>query len=147
MSGAAGVLLRAIAGFGVLLALLLCPFALQAQKLIVHPDVGTTAITTDDARLYLTMRHKTWPNGLPVKVFVLPDDDPLHREVANTLLHMFPYQLRRVWDRQLFSGTGQAPSVVTSQDEMLRRVAATPGAIGYVASLPANAPVRYLEVR
>jgi hypothetical protein len=60
---------------------------------------------------------------------------------------MFPYQLRRVWDRQLFSGTGQAPSVVTSQDEMLRRVAATPGAIGYVASLPANAPVRHLEVR
>jgi hypothetical protein len=147
MNGAASARRRAIVGGGVLLASLLCPFALQAQKLIVHPDVGTTAITTDDARLYLTMRHKAWPNGLPVKVFVLPDDDPLHLEVAKTLLHMFPYQLRRVWDRQLFSGTGQAPSVVTTQDEMLRRVAATPGAIGYVASLPANAPVRYLEVR
>jgi hypothetical protein len=115
--------------------------------MIVHPGVGVTAITTNEARLYLTMRLKTWPNGVPVKVFVLPDEDPLHRRFATAVLGLYPYQLRRVWDRQLFSGTGQAPTTVASEAEMMRRVAATPGALGYVGSVPADAPVRSLEVR
>ncbi len=130
-----------------LLAQLSAPSALRAQEVIVHPGVGVTTITTNEARLYLTLRLKTWPNGEPVKVFVLPDDDPLHRRFANTVLGLFPYQLRRVWDRQLFSGTGQVPTAVASESEMLRRVATTPGAIGYVESVPAGAPVRPLEVR
>lgn len=118
-----------------------------AQELIVHPGVGVPSITTNEARLYLTLRLKSWPNGVPVRVFVLPDDDPLHRSFANTVLGLFPYQLRRVWDRQLFSGTGQAPTTVTSEAEMIRRVAVTPGSLGYVARVPADASVRPLEVR
>ena len=104
-------------------------------------------MTTNEARLYLTMRLKAWPNGVPVKVFVLPDEDPLHRRFANVVLGLYPYQLRRVWDRQLFSGTGQAPTTVASEAEMIRRVAATPGALGYVGAVPDGAPVRPLEVR
>jgi hypothetical protein len=132
---------------GLIVVLMAASGATYGQKMIVNPEVGVTAISTDEARLYITMRHKAWPNGLPVKVFVLPDDDLLHRQFANHILGMFPYQLRRVWDRQLYSGTGQAPITVTSEEEMMRRVAATPGAMGYVASLPASAPVRLLEVR
>lgn len=115
--------------------------------MIVNPEAGVTSITIDEARLYVTMRHKAWPNGVPVKVFVLPDDAPLHHAFANALLGMFPYQLRRVWDRQLFSGTGQAPITLDTEEEMVRRVAKTPGAMGYVDSVPADAPVRLLEVR
>ena len=111
--------------------------------MIVNPEVGVTLMSTDEARLYVTMRHKAWPNGVPVKVFVLPDEDPLHRAFANAVLGMFPYQLRRVWDRQLFSGTGQAPITVATEEEMVRRVATTPGAMGYVDSVPADAPVRF----
>jgi len=114
---------------------------------IVHPGVGATAITANEARLYMTSRLKAWPNGVPVKVFVLPDEDPLHRRFANVVLGLYPYQLRRVWDRQLFSGTGQVPTTVATDVEMIRRVAATPGALGYVGSIPADAPVRPLEVR
>jgi hypothetical protein len=61
-------------------------------------------------------------------------------------LQLFPYQLRRAWDRQLFSGTGQAPTVVADEQEMLRRVAATPGAIGYASAVPDDASVRALEL-
>lgn len=130
-----------------LLAQLSAPPVLLAQEVIVHPGVGVTRITTNEARLYMTLRLKTWPDGVPVKVFVLPDEAPLHRRFANSVLGLFPYQLRRVWDRQLFSGTGQAPTAVANEAEMLRRVAATPGAIGYVESVPAGASVRPLEVR
>lgn len=93
------------------------------------------------------MRLQQWPGGQPVKVFVLPDDHQLHREFAKTVLGLFPYQLRRVWDRQVFSGTGQSPMTVNDEREMLQRIAATPGAIGYLESAPDDARVRTLEVR
>jgi hypothetical protein len=130
-----------------ILCLLVVSTAPAAQTLIAHPGIGLSELSVNEARLYVTMRHKTWPNGQPVKVFVLADDAPLHRDVTKTVLGMYPYQLRRIWDRQLFSGTGQAPTVVANEAQMLQRVATTPGAIGYVEALSTGAPVRRVEVK
>jgi hypothetical protein len=105
------------------------------QKLATNAGVGVDALTQNQARLYFTMRLKAWPDGTPVKVFVLPDDNTLHREFSNQVLGLFPYQLRRVWDRQIFSGTGQAPITVSTEQEMRERLATTAGAIGYVSEL------------
>ncbi len=82
-----------------------------------------------------------------MKVFVLPDDNPVHSAFVKTILGLFPYQLRRVWDRQLFSGTRQAPTTVADEDEMLRRVTTTPGAIGYLERAPRDDRVKTLRVR
>lgn len=128
------------------LLILLSPLA-RPQELIAHPGLGVDSITTNEARLFMTMRLKTWPSGAPVRVFVLPDDDPLHRRFVTEVLGLFPYQLRAVWDRQVFSGTGQAPTTVASEGEMIRRVAATPGSIGYAKSVPDGAGVESLAVR
>lgn len=145
-----------IAGFALsrlvsssLLGLILClGFGpVWALGLIANIDVDTNAVTRNEARLYFTMRLKKWPNGTLVKVYVLPDNDPLHRRFANEVLNLYPYQLRRVWDRQLFSGTGQAPTVVSSEEEMRRRVATTPGAIGYADGPLQDPDLRALEVR
>ncbi len=46
---------------------------------------------------------------------------------------MYSYVLRAAWDRMVFTGTGLAPTVVRSEEEMRRRVRETPGAIGYVS--------------
>jgi hypothetical protein len=104
-------------------------------------------MTRTEARLFFTMRLAQWPNRSPVTVFVLPDDDPLHSRFTKSLLGLFPYQLRRVWDRQVFSGTGQAPTTVANEREMIDRVASTPGALGYASSVPSDAGVRSIEVR
>jgi len=119
----------------------------RALDLVVNDSVETTAVTRNQARLYLTMRLKKWPDGTLVKVYVLPDNHPLHRRFANEVLNLYPYQLRRVWDRQLFSGTGQAPTVVSTEAEMRARVAATPGAIGYADGPLEDPELRALEVR
>lgn len=118
-----------------------------AQDLIAHRDAGVDALTRNEARLFFTMRLKNWPNGTLAKVFVLPDNNALHTRFSNEVLGLYPYQLRRVWDRQIFSGTGQAPTTVSSEREMLERVAATPGAIGYADGPIENPSIRILEVR
>lgn len=80
------------------------------------------------------MQKRVWSNSTPVRVFALPNDNPLHKEFVHNYLRMQPYQLDRLWYRLIFSGTGARPEEVTSVEEMLERVRTTPGAIGYVDS-------------
>ena len=60
---------------------------------------------------------------------------------------IFPYQLRSAWDRLVFSGIGQAPIRVNSVEEMLDRVANTPGAIGYLWKTNIDESVDVLQVQ
>lgn len=120
---------------------------LYAQSLITHAETGIRVLTRNEARLYMTMRLTEWPNGVPARVFVLPDNNPLHARICKTILGLYPYQLRRAWDRKVFSGTGQAPTTLASEIEMLEHVSSTRGAIGYASSDPSDPGVFSVEVR
>lgn len=130
-----------------LLVLGLQPALAGAVDVIVNRDVQLPQISENTLRAIYTLRQTRWPDGQPIHVFVLADDDPLHAEFAKSLLGMYPYQLRQIWDQLTFSGMGQAPEQLSSQGEMLRRVAATAGAIGYAAAPMENEHVRLLPVR
>jgi len=69
---------------------------------------------------YFSMRLNQWPNGEPIKVFVLPDDYPLHKAFVKGCLNLFPHQLRSIWNQSVYSGTGVAPTQVSSPEEMLQ---------------------------
>jgi len=79
------------------------------------------------------MRLRKWEDGSPIRVFVMPDDHPLHISFSKNVLHVFPYQLRAAWNRLVFSGTGEEPIIVKSEQKMRAIVGATPGAIGYLS--------------
>ncbi len=117
------------------------------QKLIAHPSVGEHTISINTTRLMFSMQWRQWPDGSPVRVFVLADNHPQHRAFAKDLLKLYPRQLRRVWDRQLYSGTGQTPETVSSEAEMRSRVATTPGAIGYLSSENIDESVHVLTIQ
>ena len=73
--------------------------------------------------------------------------NPDHVNFAKKILSIFPHQLRRAWDRLVYSGTGQAPITVDTAEEMLQSVASTDGAIGYIQKQKVNDSVRTVEVR
>ncbi|WP_415923028.1 hypothetical protein [Steroidobacter sp.] len=103
-----------------------------AVDVIVSPALASMRLDRSLLRAVFTMRVREWPDGSPIRVFVLPDDDPLSDRFYRERLGMYSYVLRRAWDRMVFTGTGFAPTVVRSEQEMIERVRATPGAIGYV---------------
>lgn len=115
-------------------ALLLLSATSRAEdvQVITHPDRADIELDRQLLRVLFTMRLRQWPDGHPIRVFVLPDNDPIHARFCRESLGTFPYVLRGVWDRMVFTGTGFAPEVVNSADEMRRRVNNTPGAVGYV---------------
>ena len=114
--------------------------------IITYPEIETQTLSKNTLRSVFSMRLKTWPDKMPIKVFVLPDDHPIHGEFTKGKLNVFSYQLRSTWDRLVFSGTGQAPIKVNTYEEMLDGVAKTPGAIGYLKKSQINNSVRVLDV-
>ena len=105
----------------------------QSVEIIVNPAVSSVQLDRDVLRAIFTMRLRSWPDGPAVRVFVLPDGDPVSDRFYREQLGMYSYVLRSAWDRMVYTGTGLAPTVVRSEKEMRERVLATPGAIGYVS--------------
>lgn len=108
--------------------------AQQDVRVILSPE---RAPLTPERRLLLSIyigRVTLWPDGQPIRVFTLADDQPLHERFCRELLGTYPYVLRNAWDKLVYTGTGFAPTVVADEREMRRRVQSTPGAIGYVTA-------------
>jgi ABC-type phosphate transport system substrate-binding protein len=114
---------------------------------ICHQDTPQDSISKNTLRAIFSMHLQEWQDGSAVKVFVLGDKNKIHQNFTKTHLGFFPYQLRRSWDRLVFSGTGEAPTKVESIEQMKRLVATTKGAIGYIASNQLEQNVKRLEVK
>lgn len=115
-----------------LFILLLLQSQIGWSEVIVHKTVPLEEISHHYLLSVFSMRIRTWPDGQPVHVFVLPSNNDDHKKFVKEELGVFPYQLSNMWDRAVFSGAGQSPVLVDSAEEMVRMVNSTPGAIGYV---------------
>ena len=122
-------------------------WAAEPYEVVTNSNVTEKTLPKSSLRAIFGMRLHTWPDGTAIRVFVMPDDAPLHVAFSKEKLNVFPYQLRAAWDRLVFSGTGQAPDTVTSPEEMLARVVSTPGAIGYLIKSKTDGRVNVLEIK
>ncbi|MDD2832569.1 MAG: hypothetical protein PHD12_01005 [Methylotenera sp.] len=104
-------------------------------------------VSLNTLRAIFVMRYAKWPDGTPVKVFVYADNVPAHEVFTKEVLKFFPRQLRQAWDRQVFAGLGQYPEQVASVQEMLAKVSATPGSVGYLSLQEVNQDVRILQIQ
>jgi ABC-type phosphate transport system substrate-binding protein len=117
-------------------------------NVIANASVPADRLSLAALRSVFLIRTTEWPDGSRITVFVLPDRDESHVAFCRQLLKTFPYVLRDIWDRGVFTGTGRAPIEVPNQQELLRRVAATPGAIGYLqAEKVPDEKIKLLQVR
>lgn len=150
MTGALPLSMRnslARAGGMLLLVMALMPVGgALATEIIANRSVAPNALSLAAARSIFGMRQVKWPDGTPIRVFVLPDQHPVHATLCKERLNLFPYQLRQSWDRQVYSGMAQAPNEVVSEEELINKVAATPGAIGYVRKAKVNDAVKKLSL-
>jgi len=116
----------------VLCLILLCGWPARANSeelnVVVNPATPAgKAIARNTLSAIFGMRLRTWEDGTPIRVYVLPDNHALHGMFCKQILGVFPHQYRTAWDRLVYSGTGQAPLEVASEEEMRTRVAGTRG--------------------
>jgi hypothetical protein len=105
-------------------------------EVLTSPEHQAATLNRQALLAIYLMRVRQWPDGTPIRVFVLPSDNALHDRFARELLGTYPYVLERTWDRMVFTGTGLAPEVVRTEAEMREKVLGTRGAIGYHSTSP-----------
>jgi ABC-type phosphate transport system substrate-binding protein len=128
-------------------ALLCASLQVNALEVVVNPSVKEQALPLGSIRAIFSMRMTQWPDGSPTRVFVMGDKNPIHSAFTKEVLGVFPHQLRRAWDRRIFSGTGQAPNKVDTEAEMRYQIENTPGAIGYLPEDQIDDHIRKIEIK
>lgn len=129
-------LLAAVAG--------LSSLAHAGLAVVAHPSVAVSALSAEQVSQIYMGRATSLPGGAAVTPIDMPEGSPLRVQFASRVLGKNEQQLRSYWSRMIFTGKGQPPRSVASQDDVLRMVAATPGAIGYVDSKAVTPKVKVL---
>ena len=114
---------------------------------VVNSELAQTSVSRNGLSAIFRMRLRQWQDGSPITVFVLHDNNPLHQKFCKQVLNVFPHQMRRSWNKLVFSGTGQAPVTVSSKEEMVDKIASTPGAIGYLSDEDISENIKILIIK
>ncbi len=101
------------------------------STVIVNESVKKQEFSRTDIRNIFSARTQYWPDGAKITVYVLDAKAEAHQDFCRNTLKMFPYQLERIWNQIAYSGQGERPQVVTTEQALIEAVKNTPGAIGY----------------
>jgi len=104
----------------------------EPVDILVNSAQAKEEVTLRELRAIYTMKQRLWSDGETITVFVLPEASVAHRDFCKKILGVFPRQLKSVWYRAVYTGTGVAPIEVKTEQELIERVSQTKGAIGYV---------------
>jgi hypothetical protein len=134
-------------GIALLLAAIHASFAEAADELQIAIIAGTHAsypgLDLAALRNIYLKRIVVDPGGQALIPVNLPPDSPLRNAFVRSVLRLPEGDLQEYWNRAYFQGI-TPPYVLPSQAAVVRFVAATPGAIGYVASCTVDDTVRVL---
>ena len=118
-------------------------------KLIVNASNPVTTLGKEQAAKLFYKKQRAWPNGDAAVPVDLVEQSPVRRAFSTRVLGKDAGAMKGYWQQMIFTGKGVPPIEKASELEAIAFVAATPGAVAYVASgtpLPAGVkPVAYQE--
>ncbi len=117
--------------------------AMADVVVIVNPSNAASIDEEQIAKIFLG-QTKTFSNGSEA-IPIDQKEGPVREEFGNKLLKKNPAQLKAQWARQIFTGGAKPPKEMASDDEILKFVASTPGAIAYMDSSKVNKTVKVLK--
>jgi ABC-type phosphate transport system substrate-binding protein len=110
---------------------------------IAHKSVPMDTIKKSVLLDFYTCDIKKWSDGQPIIVL----DLKLQSEVKTAFYNFLgksSSRMKSVWLKKLLSGEGDPPEAMNSEEELLRKVAATAGAIGFVSKAKVRENVKIL---
>lgn len=109
---------------------------------------GITSISQKDLVRVFRMTQQTLEESLKIQVFSYASDSSLFKSFSKEVLNLNASQLKREWNRRVFTGLGEIPIEVASEQEMIERIKQTPGSIGYVYESSARASqVNFISIQ
>jgi ABC-type phosphate transport system substrate-binding protein len=124
--------------FWLLVALMLCSIIAAAEtaepgiSVIVAPSAAPPKLSRDELALIFKYKKRFWEDGRRIQAVNLAANHPLRRAFSMQVFGHSPEELDDYWRDMYFHGV-LPPYVLASDEAVIRFVASTPGAIGYIS--------------
>lgn len=115
-------------------------------KIIGNKSVPFSELSREDVTKIFLYKQVEWPDKSKIS-FVILKDGAVHDSFVRLYLRRSPQQYSRYWKMMLFTGKGIMPKIFESDNEIVRFVASTDGAIGYVSMETPVENVKIISVR
>jgi len=115
--------------------LFLFPFfvsSAMAEIVVVVNPSGPDELSQGQIKKLFLGKVKKLPSGSVVKVYELPKESRLHKDFHALVTGRTPAQVNAYWSKNVFTGLGKAPEVVSSSHLLRRKIARNKNAIGYL---------------
>ena len=112
---------------------------------IAHKSVPVDTIKKTELLDFYTGDIKKWMNGDKVIVNDLKPKGEV-KKIFYKFLGKTPSRMKSIWLKNMLSGEGDPPEALKSEEEMLQKIAATPGAIGFLSHTKVDNNVKTLIV-
>lgn len=103
--------------------------------------LANEAFSISELNLIYWRKQLYWPKGQRIKPVNLRPEHPLRQQFSQTVLGSLPKKQIDYWNGQYFNGI-LPPYSVNSEEAVLRYVAQTSGAIGYVDACHVDSRVK-----
>lgn len=113
-------------------------------KIIAHPSVKDTAITTEQAADIFLGKANMLPGGDKAVAVDQSESGAVRKEFYSKVAKKDSAQLKAYWSRLIFTGKGQPPKELGGDAEVLQLVSSNPNIIGYVGDGVSTGRVKVL---
>jgi ABC-type phosphate transport system substrate-binding protein len=117
-------------------------FNASAVSVIVHPS-NAAALDANAIQKIFLGKLKAFPSGgeaIPIDL----ESGAARDEFLAKVINKNDSQLKAYWSKLIFTGKGQAPKAVASEQEVINLVKANPNIIGYVSDGAVSADVKVI---
>lgn len=116
-----------------LLVMLITAAKANSQVAVIgNKSISEKSLSVETVREIYTLNKQQWANGSKITVFNLRQKDDTKKRLYK-ILGRNSSELRKLWIRYQLTGEGEAPLAASTEQEMLDKVTATQGAIGYLS--------------
>lgn len=113
---------------------------------IANKDVQTDSLTANTLMNIFLGKKSSWDDGQRI-IFATLKSGKTHEDFIKTYVNKSSSQFSNYWKKQVFTGKGKLPEQFESEKDLVKYVASTKGAIGYISTGTDNSPVKIITVR
>jgi ABC-type phosphate transport system substrate-binding protein len=132
-------------------ALFLCSgFNAKSQNssltVISNQKGAPSTLNFSELRSIFMGEQQRWSGGTKITLALMKTNTPAGKNTSETIYGMTSDELNKFWLALVFQGKATAPNFFSSAGELENFVAQSPGAIGIVDQVAANAEVKTIQV-
>ena len=128
-----------------LILILLCGPGYSQVAIIANKSVKIDKIDQSELLDYYSRDLKFWKNGDPIILFDLKPKNEV-RELFYNFLGKSSSRMKSIWMKKMLLGEGDPPEPLESEADMLKKVIATPGSIGFLSADMVTDEVKLLKI-